>query len=235
MADEDDDDSKPLIDLSAYTRKRPSNFDSGRPEPGADPTPENPHARQKARAIPRMGEVPKLPKHVPERPEMIDNPQGNVLDPVTISVERPPIKRDYAPTTVRRVVPAEIDWVLEWGIPRFQHRYPRCTPQAWYGELQLACNGGSFYFVRTDSACGLFVAIRTPEEPEITVLDRFVVKRREAADAEALSIYRSALEWAKSIGAVAYTFSSSTGVKLDKIADALGADVRTYGYTKILG
>jgi hypothetical protein len=235
MADDLDDDSKPLIDLSEYTRKRPSNFDSGRPQPGADPTPENPHARQKARAIPRMGETPKLPKIVLERPEMIDNPQGNVLDPVTISVERPPIKRDYAPTTVRRVVPAEIDWVLEWGIPRFQHRYPRCTPQAWYRELQLACNGGSFYFVRTDSACGLFVAIRTPEEPEITVLDRFVVKRREAADAEALSIYRSALEWAKSIGAVAYTFSSSTGVKLDKIADALGADVRTYGYTKILG
>jgi hypothetical protein len=235
MADDLDDDSKPLIDLSEYTRKRPSNFDSGRPQPGADPTPENPHARQKARAIPRMGETPKLPKIVLERPEMIDNPQGNVLDPVTISVERPPIKRDYAPTTVRRVVPAEIDWILEWGIPRFQQRYPRCTPQAWYGELQLACNGGSFYFVRTDSACGLFVAIRTPEEPEITVLDRFVVKRREAADAEALSIYRSALEWAKSIGAVAYTFSSSTGVKLDKIADALGADVRTYGYTKILG
>jgi hypothetical protein len=235
MADDDDDDSKPLIDLSPYTRKIPSNFDSGRPQPGADPTPDNPHARQRARAIPRMGETPKLPKIVLERPEMTDNPQGNVLDPQTINIERPPIKRDYAPTTVRRVVPAEIDWILEWGIPRFQHRYPRCTPQAWYGELQLACNGGSFYFVRTDSACGLFVAIRTPEEPEITVLDRFVVKRREAADGEALSIYRSALEWAKSIGAVAYTFSSSTGVKLDKIADALGADVRTYGYTKILG
>ncbi|HSS23617.1 MAG TPA: hypothetical protein VLL82_04265, partial [Mycobacterium sp.] len=62
MADEPDDDSKPLIDLSEYTRKRPSNFDSGRPQPGADPTPENPHARQKARAIPRMGETPKLPK-----------------------------------------------------------------------------------------------------------------------------------------------------------------------------
>lgn len=233
MADELDD-SKPLIDLSAYTRKIPSNFDAGRRPPGVDPTPENPHARARARAIPRMGEQPRLPKHVPERPEMTDNPQAGGYEPATIDISRPPIKPDYAPTTVRRVVPAEIDWILEWAVPRFQHRYPRCTAQAWYGEFQMACQGGSFYFVRTNSAAGLFVAVRTPEEPEITVIDRFVVKRRDAADGEALSIYKAGLEWAKSIDAVAFHFSSSTGVKLDKIAEAIGTDYPVYGYTKIL-
>lgn len=232
--DDDDDDSKPLIDLSKYTRKIPSNFDSGRPQPGADPTPENPHARQKARAIPKMGQTVKVPKPVLERPEMVDNPQFNGFDPATIDVQRPPARPDYAPSTVRRVVPAEIDWLIEWGLPRFQKMYPRCTPQSIYALLNLACQGGQFLFVRTDSACGLFFAERTPFEPELVVRDAFVVKRREAADAERDAIYRAGLRWAEEIGAVNYRYGSSTGVKLDKVAEVIGYDVATYGFIKVL-
>ncbi|HSS23226.1 MAG TPA: hypothetical protein VLL82_02180 [Mycobacterium sp.] len=232
---DDDDDGKPLIDLSPYTRKIPSNFDSGRPQPGADPTPENPHARQRARAIPRMGEAPKLPKHVPERPEMTENPQAGGFEPVTISLERPPIKPDYAKTTVRRVVPAEIDWLIEWGLPRFQHRFPRCTPQSIWATLNLGCQGGAMYFVRTDSACGLFVAERTPWEPELAVYDVFVVKKRDAQNEEERdAIYRAGLRWAEEIGAVTYQYGASTGVKLDAVAERIGYDYPVYGYIKVL-
>src|SRR5262249_35696338 len=104
--DLDDDDTKPLIDLSEFTRKRPSNFDAGRRPPGADPTPDNPHNRARARPIPKMGDQPRTPKMVLERPEMVvDNPNPG-LDPVTIEPYRQPTKPDYPRTAVRRVVPA---------------------------------------------------------------------------------------------------------------------------------
>lgn len=234
MSDDLDDDSKPLIDLSAYTAKRPSNFDAGRRPPGVDPTPDNPHARARARAIPKMGEVPKVPKPVLERPEMVDNPQAVGFDPVTIDTQRPPIRPDYAPSTVRRVVPAEIDWLIEWGLPRFQHAYPRATAQSIYPLLQLACQGGQMLFVRTDSACGLFYAERTPFEPELVVRDAFVVKRREGADDERDAIYRAGLRWAEEIGAVNYRYGSTTGVKLDKVAEKIGYDIAVTGFIKVL-
>lgn len=234
MSDEDDDDGKPLIDLSQYTRKIPSNFDSGRPQPGKDPTPDDPHARQKARAIPRMGDQPRLPKHVPERPEMTaDAP--NVMDPVTISLERPPIKPDYSARTVRRVVPAEIDGILEWAVPRFQQRFPRCTPQSVWATLNLGCQGGNMLFVRTDSAVGLFIAERTPWEPELAVYDVFVCKKRDAQNEdERDAIYRAGLRWAEEIGAVSYQFGASTGVKLDDVAKKIGCDYPIFGYIKVL-
>jgi hypothetical protein len=154
--------------------------------------------------------------------------------PATIDVQRPLLKPDYAPSTVRRVVPAEIDWIIEWGLPRFQKTYPRCTPQSIWGLLNQACQGGPFLFVRTDSACGLFYAERTPFEPELSVRDAFVVKRREGADSERDAIYRAGLRWAEEIGAVTYQYGSSTGVKLDKVAEVIGYDIPVYAYIKVL-
>jgi hypothetical protein len=235
MTDEVDDDTKPLIDLSAYTRKRPSRFDSGRRVPGRDPTPDEPLARADPRAIPKMGEQPRLPKPKLEHPEMTDNPMHAGLEPVTIEPYRQPIKPDYARTAVRRVVPAEIDGLIAWGLPRFQKRFPRCTAQSIWGTLNLACQGGQMYFVRTESACGLFVAERTPWEPELAVYDVFVVKKRDlATDDERDAIYRAGLRWAEEIGAVTYQFGTSTGVKLDAVAAKFGCDIPVYGYIKVL-
>jgi len=235
MTDIDDDDTKPLIDLSELIPKRPSPFDSGRRIPGKDPTPNEPLTRADARAIPRMGERVRIPKPVLERPEMTDNPAHNGFDPVTIEPYRAPIKPDYARTAVRRVVPAEIDGIIEWGLPRFQRRYPRCTPQSVWPVLNLACQGGPMYFVRTENACGLFIAERSPWEPELAVHDAFVVKKRDlATDDERDSIYRAGLRWAQEIGAVSYQFGSSTGVKLDAVAEKIGYDVTVYAYIKVL-
>jgi hypothetical protein len=232
-ADLDDDDTKPLIDLSEFTRKRPSNFDAGRRPPGADPTPENPHNRARARPIPKMGEQPRVPKPVLERPEMVDNPHPS-LEPVTIEPYRQPTKPDYPRTAVRRVVPAEIDGLIEWGLPRFKHRYPRATAQSIYPLLTLACGGGPLLFIRTESCVGLFAADRTPFEPELSVSDVFVCKKREGADDERDAIYRAGLRWAQEIGAVTYTFASTTGAKLDAVAEKIGFDFPVSGFTKVL-
>jgi hypothetical protein len=234
MTDATDEDTGPLIDLSAYTAKRPSNFDAGRRPPGVDPTPENPRARSRARAIPKIGEQPRLPRPALERPEMTDNPAQAGFEPVTIEPYRAPTRPDYARTAVRRVVPAEIDWIIEWGLPRFQHRFPRCTPQSIWPVLDAGCRGGPLLFIRTESCAGLFIAERTPWEPELTVHDVFVVKRREAADDERDAIYRAGLRWAEEIGAVCYTYASSTGVRLDAVGAKIGFDVEIHGYTKIL-
>ena len=232
---DDDDPSKPLIDLSAYTRKIPSNFDAGRRPPGVDPTPDNPHSRARARTLPKMGgDQPRLPKMALEVPEMVDNPAQAGFEPATIDVERPLSRPDYARTAVRRVVPAEIDWVIEWGLPRFQRRFPRCTAQSIWPMLNAGCQGGPMYFVRTESACGLFVADRTAWEPELFVSDVFVVKKREGATEERDAIYRAGLRWAEEIGAVTFQFGAETGVKLDEIAQRLGCDIPIYGYVKVL-
>jgi|SRR5215471_6641363 len=224
-----------MINLDEFTRKRPSPFDSGRKPPGADPTPENPHQRARPQRLPKMGEQPRLPKPELELPVMTDNPMANASEPATIDTQRPPAKRDYAGSTARRVVPAEIDELIGWGLPRFQHRFPRCTPQSIYPLLMEATNGGRFLYVRTDSAQGLWIAERTPWEPELAVYDAFVVKKRlEANDEERDAIYRAGLRWAEEIGAVTFQYGASTGVKLDAVAAKIGFDFPIYGYIKKL-
>jgi hypothetical protein len=231
------DDGKPYIDLSNVPGHRhiPSRFDAGRTPAPVDPTPQDPLSRGRARRLPPMGEQPKLPSMMPERVEVTDNPMSAAVDPVSIATERPIARPDYGRTTVRRVVHAELDEMIAWGMPRFLRRFPRCTAQAMWPFLADACNGGPYFFCRTDNACGLFVAMCTPEEPEIAVIDKFVVKKREAAnDEERDAIYRAGLEWAKSINAVSFTYGSSTGVRLDGVAEKIGHDIINHSYTKIL-
>lgn len=235
---EHDDDTSPLIDLAHVAPRVPSPFDAGRVPQPVDPTPQDPHARGRARRLPsKWGgeEQPKLPSMQPERVEVTHNPMLDAVDPVTIPTRPPPTKPEYSRTTVRRVVHAELDEMISWGLPRFLRRFPRCTGEAMWPILALAVNGGAYYFCRTDNACGLFVVMTSPEEPEPFVVDKFVVKRREAADNEERdAIYRAGLEWAKSLNAVSYTFGSSTGVPLDGVADMIKPDITNHTYTKIL-
>lgn len=226
--------SDPLINLDHVTRHRPSNFDAGRHPVPVDPTPDNPRARGRPRTLKRMGEVPALPKPELERPPVTENPMLAGMEPATIPIERPPAVRDFGRSTVRRVVAAEIDELIAWGLPRFQARFPRCTAQSIWPLLNEAVRGGRMLFVRTNSACGLFVAERTAWEPEIAVYDVFVVKRREAADDERDAIYRAGLQWAREVGAVSFQYGSSTGAKLESVAAAIGFDVPLSGYIKIL-
>jgi hypothetical protein len=229
------DEPERIINLDHVTRHIPSPFDAGRLDPPTDPTPDNPHARGRARRIPTMGGQPVIKPLVTERPEMVDNPVHAGFEPVTIETQRRPLKPDYARTTVRRVVHAELDELIEWGLPRFQKRFPRCTGQALWPMLAEATKGGTAFFVRTDSVCALFIAIRTPEEPELAVRDVFVVKKRDGmADDERDAIYRAGLAWAKQIDAVSYTYGSSTGAKLDDVEKVIGHDIKNISYTVIL-
>lgn len=228
--------SERLINLDPITRHRPSPFDAGRKPVPVDPTPENPRARGRPRTLSRIGDEtpPKIAKPELERPPMIDNPLLVGMEPATIPTERAPAKRDFARSTVRRVVPAEIDELIGWGLPRFQQRFPRCTAQSIWPTLNLATQGGMMLFVRTESVCGLFVAERTPWEPDLAVYDVFVVKRREAADDERDAIYRAGLDWACEIDAVSYQYGASTGANLDKVASTIGYNYRATGYIKVL-
>lgn len=150
----------------------------------------------------------------------------------------------------RRVTEADIADILSWGVPRFQRRYPRCTEESVRPMLLMALRSSQFCFLCTDMAAGLFVAERTPWEPELTVQDVFIVAKArqkveegvsqtEAPDlyhgrAHAANILRVAFRWAVDVGAVAFHYGSSTGVDIEPMAEAsgVGFDGRNVGLTK---
>jgi hypothetical protein len=207
----------------------------------------------RARTIPIMGKQPVLIAGVMERPAETPNPMHGATEPFSFPTARSLMPAPvYESTVPRRVVEAEIDDLLEWGMPRFLHRYPRCTAESVRPLLMVATRGGRYNFLRTASACALFVAETTPWEPLLSVFDVFVVSRPargpggrvvdegagspawQAAKLEVPNLYKAGLAWARDIGAVTYHYGQSTGVDLDPIANEIGHDVREVGYTLIL-
>ena len=203
----------------------------------------------RAVTIPLMGEPqPVLVAGHIERPSETPNPMDNAREPFSFPTGRARQAPTYESTTPRRVVEAEIDELLEWGLPRFQIRYPRCTVDSVKPMLVMALYSNKFCFLRTSAACGLFIAEVTPWEPELTVQDVFVVGRPRhkgeednaeppalyRARVEAINICKAALRWSIDVGAVAFHYGSTTGVNIDPMADEIGYDIRNSSFTKFI-
>lgn len=199
-----------------------------------------PSEERGARVLPRMGEQPVLEAGRQERPTETPNPILASVEPFSF-----PTARDLMPARThdsvipRRVVEAEIDEILEWGLPRFLDRFPRCTPESVRPMLLVGVRGGRFNFVRTGNACGLFCAEVTPWEPLLTVYEVFVVSKgpgvRDGAGVgplEVPNIYRAGALWANEIGACGYRYGSSTGADIEPIATRIGHDVKEISYFK---
>lgn len=179
-----------------------------------DPKARMAHARAqrivgRTRVLPPMGEQPKIKGATPaERPAETPNLMlATGGEPFSFPL--PPRPHNYDPALEPRlVVEAEIEELMEWGLPRYQEVYPRCTYDSIRPWLGLACRGGRLRFVRTDNAVGLFVAETTPEEPLLFVYQWIVVRRSSTGDQskEAYRIIRAGERWGISIGAIGFQF-----------------------------
>lgn len=152
-----------------------------------------------------------------ERPPETPNPTLAAAEPFSFPVEQKPVV-EYGDNEPRPVVEAEIDELLEWGLPKYQEIYPRCTAESVRPMLIMACRGGRMRFMRTANAASLFVAETTPWEPQLFVYQVLVVTRIYAPK-EAYRLIRSAQRWAESIGAVGFEFGRarcSANVRDDK-------------------
>jgi hypothetical protein len=178
---------------------------------------------KRTKILPPMGEQPKLEAAIANRPPETPNPildhsEGFSFPPPP----RPP--RDYSEFEPWPVVEAEIEELLEWGLPKYQEIYPRCQYDGVKAFLILACRGGRMRFLRTNTATSLFVAERTPWEPDLFVYQVFVVARSSTGDAykEAYRLIRSSRRWAEDIGAVGFEFGKARcSTNLQNSADFL--------------
>lgn len=175
--------------------------------------------RRRAKTIRRMGEMPELHAGEIQRVEQTE-PNLRSADPFSFGR----IELIKPVETVRRVNEAELDELLDWGLERFQQRYPRCSRESVLPMLRAATRGGKMYFCRTDDVCGLFFAEVSPWEPMLFVYEVFVVSRVVAAW-QVKKIYQAGRDWAKSIGACGYRFGVSTGIKgvdFEPLAKSIG-------------
>jgi hypothetical protein len=134
--------------------------------------------------------------------------------------------------SVRFVREEELDELIEWGMPLFKHRFPRCTKATILPLLRSAVHGNpKLHFVRTENAAGLFVAVDpTPWEP-MWVVNEVVVGSRQVAPFEVKRIYHAGRVWAEEIGACEYNFGASTGIDLMPMARRIGYDRMWQGFT----
>jgi hypothetical protein len=181
----------------------------------------------------------KAAEHSVQRPDkpvkLHPNPVDQMWEPIVPKRETKAMS-EYS-SGVRRVVEAEIDQLMEWGLPRFQVRFPRAREETIRPMLVLACRGGKLCFLRTDNAAAIFVATVTPEEPELSVYEYLLASRISVPD-EVAKLYRSGLKWAVSVGACSYTVGTSTGASIQKYMEQLGREfgepVHNHTYTFLL-
>jgi hypothetical protein len=184
-----------------------------------------------------------------ERPPVTPNPILEHQEPTSFPRERMP-PPTYDSITPRLVTEADIDELLAWGLPRFQRRYPRATPEMIRPVLIAGTRGGRFRYLRTSVAQGMFEAVRTPWEPEIAVVDVFVVGRArqrenltdddkvlwKAQEQEVPNIIVAAYHWATDIGAVSFQVAQSTGINYQRVIEqvqkriAVDADIQAQAW-----
>jgi len=191
-----------------------------------------PHVHVRTVVLPPMGQQPVLklaqPHHVDT---IVENPLLSAWEPITFQKETRAMSG--FDVGVRRVVEAEIDQLMEWGLPRFLARYPRARAETIRPMLIMACRGGKLAFFRTDDACALFTAEVTPWEPELFVYETFMVSRI-SVPREVTRLYRAGMKWAIDIGACGFQYGSSTGVDIRKFAEKVGHDVAGQFFVKHL-
>ena len=206
-----------------------------------DPKARMAHARSqrivgRARVLPKsfidtLGEAGVQP--APEaaqqmRPIETPNPMLAASEPFSF----PPPQRmveEYGDLDVRPVVEAEIEGLMEWGLPKYQEIYPRCTYDSIKPMLIMGCRGGRMRFLRTANAVGLFIAETTPWEPELYVWQVLVASRMQAPR-EVHRLLRAGKRWAEQIGAVGFEFGSA----VRETTDRMRPDSQVVRYIKIL-
>jgi hypothetical protein len=163
-----------------------------------------------------------------ERPAETPNPILGASEPFSFPVEQKPVQ-EYGDNDPRPVVEAEIDELMEWGLPKYQEIYPRCTAESVRPMLIMACRGGRMRFLRTANGAALFIAETTPWEPQLYVYQVLVVTRI-AVPREALRLWRAGERWAREIGAIAYEFGGAP----EDVAERIGRDKAVTRYIKVL-
>lgn len=182
----------------------------------SDPKARMAHARAqrglggRAKVLPIMGKQIELEAAKSNPPPVTRNPILEASEPFAFPTPTKP-EPQIGPHEPRMVVEAEIDELMEWGLPLYQEIYPRCTEESVRPMLILATRGGRMRFLRTKEACSLFVVERTAWEPLLFAYQVFVVARftTGASDRGAYRLVRASKQWAEEIGAVGFEFGKA--------------------------
>lgn len=168
--------------------------------------------------IDQLGEAGKQPPQVAahqERPAETPNPMLVASEPFAFPPE-PRRGHEYSEFDPRPVVEAEIEGLMEWGLPKYQETWPRCTYDSVKPMLIMACRGGRMRFLQTDNVVALFIAETTPWEPELYVWTVLVASRIDAAR-EVHRLLRAGKRWAEEIGAVGFEFGTAARETMDRM------------------
>lgn len=187
---------------------------------------------RRTRVLPVMGEQPELQAGIADRPPETPNPMLAASEP--FSFDPPPRPNNFNDgLTPWPVVEADIEELLEWGLPRYQEIYPRCTYDSVKPMLIVATRGGRMRFLRTKNGASLFIAETTPWEPELYVYQVFVITRITAPK-EAYRLVRESWRWAHEIGAVAFEFGRATQEAEKLMMDRIRPEGQAVRYVKAL-
>lgn len=194
---------------------------------------------QKGLRAPPLDPIAKAQKlAVPDDPER----ERNIVEPATsfllkrdngaFELHKP--KPDYEP---RLVVEGELDELIEWGLPQWRKRYPRCTVEGMVPFLRMCCLGGAYRYLRTPNVQGLFTFQRLPWEPLGVVWDIGVFGKpagtrdgntqfaREVAD-----MWRAGRDWAKTLRAARFRYEICSDFNAETIAERVGFTERAAAF-----
>jgi hypothetical protein len=140
----------------------------------------------------------------PPPPSILPNPRLMDPPPAGMFALRPvegPLALVADRSGVRAIGEADIEELLEWGVPAYQARGHKVTAEAILPLCRVAIGGFPFRALRTDYAFGVFAADKKPWEVTPAVVDLFLAWRDAEFVHQAVQICRSARQWAKSVGA----------------------------------
>lgn len=121
-------------------------------------------------------------------------------EPVPHEVPRMAQTRVVVPPKVWRPMPAEMDDMLSWLVPRLQEKHTALDVDRVVHWLRGEMNNRFSLLVRTTMMVGLFQIVQSPMEPAPDVAEVFV-RSRAPNNEEAVLLYKFALDWAQSVSA----------------------------------
>lgn len=146
-----------------------------------------------------------------------------------------PVPKMYAPkfgdtkaSEFRRVNEADLVDLGKWLVPRLTEKYERANPSSLLGWFQSAISTNAYSFYRGPNSALLVERQTEPLEPMGIVREKFLrvrslktdsVEVRKAHYEEGLTLYRMAVEWAKSIKAARFEYGIDTDIPDNNLYD----------------
>ena len=132
---------------------------------------------------------------------------------------------------VWRPMPAEMDDLLSWLIPRLQDPWAELNVDQTIHWLRSAMTDPRALFVRTGMTCGLFNVVLSPLNPVPVVSEAFF-RSRAPNNEEAILAYKFAVDWAASLSARKFFWNYDSDAAVLHVQPALNSLQKGYAVKK---